>query len=104
MHRMVETADWLVYCLRELAKQLERMDLLDELDIIRKRIKYGIREELIELVTVKGIGRIRARKLFKHGIKNLDDLSAIPVKKLAEIDKIGSTLADNIKYQLRKGR
>jgi len=104
MHRMVETADWLLYCLRELAKQLERVDLLDELDIIRKRINYGIREELLELVKIKGIGRIRARKLFKHGIKNLDDLSVIPVKKLAEIDKIGSTLADNIKSQLRKGR
>ena len=104
MHRMVETADWLLYCLRELAKQLERVDLLDELDIIRKRINYGIREELLELVKIKGVGRIRARKLFKYGIKNLDDLSAIPVKKLAEIDKIGSTLADNIKSQLRKGR
>ena len=104
MHRMIETADWLLYCLRELAKQLERVDLLDELDIIRKRINYGIREELLELVKIKGIGRIRARKLFKHGIKNLDDLSVIPVKKLAEIDKIGSTLADNIKSQLRKGR
>ncbi len=104
MHRMVETADWLLYCLRELAKQLDRVDLLDELDIIRKRVKYGIREELIELVKIKGIGRIRARRLFKHGIKNLDDLSIIPVKKLAEIDKIGSTLADDIKSQLRKGR
>ncbi len=104
MHRMVETADWLLYCLRELAKQLEKVDLLDELDIIRKRINYGIREELLELVKIKGVGRIRARKLFKYGIKNLDDLSAIPVKKLAEIDKIGSTLADNIKSQLRKGR
>lgn len=104
MRRMVETADWLLYCLRELAKQLERVDLLDELDIIRKRVKYGIREELIELVKIRGIGRIRARRLFKHGIKNLDNLSTIPVKKLAEIDKIGSTLADNIKSQLRKGR
>ena len=104
MHRMVETADWLVYCLRELAKQLERADLLDELDVLRKRIIYGIREELLELVKVKGIGRVRARKLFKHGIKNLNDLSTIPVTKLAEIDKIGSILADNIKSQLRKGR
>ena len=104
IHRMIETADWLLYCLWELAKQFERVDLLDELDIIRKRIKYGIREELIELVKIKGIGRIRARKLFKQGIKNLDDLSAIPVKKLADIDKIGSTLADNIKSELRKGR
>jgi helicase len=104
MHRLVETADWLVYCLRELVKQLERADLLEELDALRKRIVYGIREELLELVKIKGIGRIRARTLYKHGIKNLDDLSTIPVKKLAEIDKIGSTLADNIKSQLRKGR
>jgi len=104
MHRMTETANWLLYCMRELAKQLERVDLLDEFDIIRKRVNYGIREELLELVKIKGIGRVRARKLFKHGIKSLDDLSTIPVKKLAEIDKIGSILADNIKSQLRKGR
>ena len=104
MHRMIETADWLVYSLRELAKQAKRVDLLDELEVLRRRIIYGIREELIELVKIKGIGRIRARKLYKNGIKNLEDLSKIPVKKLAEIDKIGSTLADNIKSQLRKGR
>ena len=104
MHRMVENADWLVYCLRELAKQLERVDLLDDLTTIRTRIAYGIKEELLELVKIKGIGRVRARKLYTHNLKNLDDLAAISVKKLAEIDKIGSTLADNIKKQLRKGR
>ena len=101
MHRMVETSDWLFYCLRELAKQLERADLLDELSTIRTRITYGIKEELLELVKIKGIGRVRARKLYKNGLKTLDDLATIPVNKLAEIDKIGSTLADNIKSQLR---
>ena len=104
MHRMIQTAEWLTYCLRELAKQADCADLLDELDILRKRIIYGIREELIDLVKIKGIGRIRARKLYNNEIKTLEDLSKIPVKKLAEIDKIGSTLADNIKSQLRKGR
>ena len=104
MHRMVETGEWLVYCLRELAKQSNRVDLLEELDILRRRIIYGIRDELVDLVKIKGIGRIRARILHKNGVKNPEDLSNIPVKKLAEIDKIGSTLADNIKSQLRKGR
>jgi helicase len=104
MHRMVQTAEWLLYCLRELAKQAGKAELLEELDILRKRVIYGIREELIDLVKIKGIGRIRARKLYNHGVKTLDDLSKIPVKKLAEIDKIGSTLADNIKSQLQKGR
>ncbi len=104
MHRMTETANWLSYCLREISKHVERADLLEELGNLRKRIVYGIREELLELVRIKGIGRVRARVLYKHGIKNLDDLAKIPVNKLAEIDKIGSTLADNIKSELRKVR
>ncbi len=104
MHRMVEMANWLSYCLREISKHVERPDLLEELGDLRKRVVYGIREELLDLVRVKGIGRVRARILFKQGIKNLDDLAKISVNKLAEIDKIGSTLADNIKFELRKIR
>jgi len=104
MHRIAESAKWLIHCLRELAKHLERPDLLEELDILQKRTAYGIKEELIDLVKIRGIGRIRARKLYKNNIKNRSELSKIPVKKLAEIDKIGSTLADNIKSQLRKDR
>ncbi|MEC4847718.1 MAG: DEAD/DEAH box helicase [Nitrosarchaeum sp.] len=104
MHRIVETADWLTYCLREISKHVERADLLDELENLRRRIIYGIKEELLDLVKVKGIGRVRARVLYKHGIKSLDNLSKIPVNKLAEIDKIGSTIADNIKSELQKVR
>jgi len=104
MHRMVENANWLIYCLREITKHVERADLLEELEDLRRRVVYGIREELLELVKVKGIGRVRARILFKHKIKTLDDLAKIPVNKLAEIDKIGLTLADNIKSELKKVR
>ncbi len=104
MHRLVEMADWLSYCLYELAKLLGRSDLLEELAILRKRLLYGIKEELSDLVQIKGIGRVRARKLYSRGIKTIDDLKKIPVDKLAEIDKIGPTLADNIKSQLKKVR
>ncbi len=104
MHRMTENANWLTYCLREISKHIERVDLLVELDELRQRIVYGIREELLDLIRVKGIGRVRARILFKHGIKNLDDLRKIQVNKLGEIDKIGPTIADNIKSELKKVR
>ena len=59
---------------------------------------------MLDLVRVKGIGRVRARILFKHNIKNLDDLTKIPTHKLAEIDKIGLTIANNIKAELKKVR
>ncbi|MDH5431370.1 MAG: DEAD/DEAH box helicase [Nitrosopumilus sp.] len=104
MHRMTENANWLSYCLREISKHVERADLLQELGDLRNRVIYGIKDELLDLVRVKGIGRVRARILFKNGIKNLDDLRKIPVNKLAEIDKIGSTIADNIKAELQKVR
>ena len=102
MHRMSETSDWLVHSLYELAKLESRDDILDELNILRERISYGIKEELAELVKIRGIGRIRSRILYKNGIKNQYDLSKIPIKDLAKIDKIGSSLAESIKAQLQK--
>ena len=54
MHRMTETANWLSYCLREISKHVERADLLEELEDLRNRIVYGIREELLDLVKNKG--------------------------------------------------
>ncbi len=102
MHRMTETADWLIHAFYELAK-LEKLDnAIDELNILRTRITYGIKEELIDLVKVKGIGRVRARLLYKNGIKTLDELASIPVEKLAKIDKIGPVIAENIKTHLKK--
>ena len=104
MHRMTENANWLSYCLREIAKHTDRADLLEEFDDLQKRIVYGVKEELVGLVKVKGIGRVRARALFKHGIRGIDDLRKIPASRLAKIDKIGASIADNIKAELRKVR
>jgi len=104
MYRMTENADWLIHAFYELAKLEKRDDILDELNILQRRIEYGIKEELVDLVKVHGIGRIRARILFKNGIKTLEQLEEIPVEKLAKIDKIGPTIAENIKTQLKKVR
>jgi len=104
MHRMVETADWLIHAFYQLAKLEKLNDILDEIDVLRKRIIYGIKEELVDLVKVRGIGRVRARILFKNGIKTLDELAAIHVEKLAKMDKIGPVIAENIKTQLKKIR
>ena len=104
MHRMAENSDWLVYSLYELAKLEAHDDLLDELSVLRQRISYGIKEELVELVKIRGIGRIRSRMLYKNGIKSLHDLSKISIEELAKIDKIGMSRAENIKTQLQKIR
>ena len=104
MHRMAETAEWLVYSLRELSREFRREDLVKELDILRKRIVYGIKHELIDLVRIRNVGRVRARILYKNGYKNRTALKKAPLEKLAEIDKIGMTIAKSIKLQVEKVR
>ena len=61
-------------------------------------MKYGVKDELLPLVKLEGIGRVRARKLFSAGIRTLDDLRKMPVESLARI--LGPKLASNIKAQL----
>ncbi len=104
MHRMVETADWLIHALFEIAKLEKKDEILTEIDSLRSRMVYGIKEELLDLVKIKGIGRVRARILFKNGIKTTEDLAAISIEKLAKMDKIGPLVAENIKTHLKKIR
>jgi helicase len=104
MHRMSETSDWLIHAFYELAKLEKLNNIMEELNVLRTRVMYGIKEELADLVRVRGIGRIRARILYKNGIKNTGELELIPVEKLAKIDKIGPRIAENIKTQLKKVR
>jgi helicase len=104
IHRMVETAGWLIHALYEIAKLEKKDEILTEIDSLRSRVVYGIKEELVDLVQVKGIGRVRARVLFKNGIKTREDLTSTSIEKLAKIDKIGPIVAENIKTHLKKIR
>ncbi|MGI0023148.1 MAG: helicase-related protein, partial [Nitrososphaeraceae archaeon] len=54
LHRMVETTYWLIYCLYEIAKLIERKDLLPEINKLRLRIRHGVKSELIPLIQLEG--------------------------------------------------
>jgi ATP-dependent DNA helicase len=101
MHRMVEIGGWLTYSLYEVAKLLKREDLLTEIHYLRTRIKYGVREELIQIVALEGIGRVRARALYDAGLTDIRKLARISDSKLAAISKIGPTVAAKLKEQLK---
>jgi helicase len=101
MHRIVEIADWLAYSLYEVAKIMRRRDLLVEIHRLRLRIKYGVKEELLKLVSLKGIGRVRARSLYGTGFTNLTDIANATEAQLSAVSNIGPTIAKNIKEQLQ---
>jgi len=90
-------ADWLFYCLEELSKILSLKKVLKETTKLRMRLEYGVKEELLPLLAVKHIGRIRARILYNNGIKTLSDLKKTDTIKLEKL--IGKQIALKIKNQ-----
>ncbi|MDI6855601.1 MAG: helix-hairpin-helix domain-containing protein, partial [Candidatus Thermoplasmatota archaeon] len=95
-----DTSEWLLYSMRELAK-LFNPSVMPRLSKLILRVRYGVKEELLELVALKGIGRVRARALFKAGFRNLKDLRKASVEELAKVEKIGLAVAKSIKEQIR---
>ncbi len=94
----VELADWLLYSSEELAKLLQMQKLVKDLAKLRYRVQYGAKDELLALLQLQGIGRIRARKLFSNGIKDLGDIKKIDLQSLVQL--IGKSIAVDIKQQV----
>jgi helicase len=64
------------------------------------RVQNGCKEELLNLVSLKGIGRVRARALYYEGFKTVNDLRNVPIERIAKIKTIGKAVAINIKQQI----
>jgi helicase len=102
MYRIAESSEWLAYSLYEVAKLLRREDLLGSIHSLRLRIKYGIKDELLPLVRLEGVGRIRARSLYDAGVTDVGKIAKIPELKLSRIPKIGPAIARKLKENLDK--
>jgi len=63
-------------------------------------VEYGCKKELLQLIELKGIGRVRARKLYKAGYTSLDSLRKASVESISAVPTIGSGIAFSIKNQL----
>ncbi len=94
-----ETADWLLYAADELAQILSYREVRKEVAKLRLRVQYGAKEELLPLLKLKGIGRVRARKLFARGLRDLGAMKKVDGTSLAQI--LGSkAVAEEVKKQV----
>ena len=102
MHRAVDNADWLLHSLGELSKLFKLPDMVRQADLLRRRVVSGVSAELVELTTLSGVGRVRARALYSAGFKTLEDVKEAPAEKLAAVDRVGNAVARKIKEQVTR--
>jgi len=98
LNQKLQNLEWLAYAGTEIARliKLKKTSLL--LDKINLRVKHGIKEELIPLVGIRNIGRVRARKLYSSGVKTPKDLKEAGLEKLKSL--IGEKTAEKVLEEL----
>ncbi|MCS3923304.1 ATP-dependent DNA helicase [Methanosalsum natronophilum] len=93
-----ETSLWLMHALSLLAPYTKKPEVSTMAKQLEKRIKYGVKLELVELVSLKRVGRSRARKLFKNGYRSIDELKEANPSNISKL--IGSKITIDIFKQL----
>jgi len=95
LYTKLRNVDWIAYSAVELSRILHRS--AHSLINTRVRLRYGIKEELLDLVRLESIGRVRARRLYNNNIKSISDIRKNP-ERLAPI--LGKEIANKVKEQL----
>ena len=83
----VELIEWLLYAMRRILSEdddLARMDrgahktLYESIDEVHRRVRYGCKADILGLVAIRGVGRVRAREMSDTlGVNDASDLAVI---------------------------
>lgn len=92
-----QDADWLLYASKEISR-MKNLNTDKEIEKLRIRLKHGIKKELLPLVEYDQIGRVRARKLYDHGIRDQEQIREVSFEKLKQL--IGDKTARKLKKQV----
>lgn len=94
LRRIVETAEWLSNAMGRIGEEVGNGSVAG----LTERIKYGVKGELLELVRLRYVGRVRARRLYDAGIRTLKDVA----ENRERVERlIGKGIADRVFEQLK---
>lgn len=97
-----ETTEWVCYSAHQLADVMGIFDASSKFKLMSERVKHGVKEELVKLVSLEGVGRVRARALYDSGFKDIESLASAPLERLASLPSIGQGMALRIKEQVSR--
>ncbi|MDK2974320.1 MAG: ATP-dependent helicase [Methanofollis sp.] len=96
----VETAVWLIHAAARLAG-LFRQPFAKPIADLEIRVKHGIKKALLPLIALRGIGRVRARRLFNAGLTTPGEIQAAGIGALAPV--LGEKTATSVLAQIEAG-
>ncbi|MBI2546680.1 hypothetical protein HYV81_05880 [Candidatus Woesearchaeota archaeon] len=94
----LQIADWLLFCTEELAKILQFKEMVRETAKLRLRMQHGVKEELLPLIRLEGIGRVRARVMYNNKIRDLGDIRKADIATLNAL--LGRKVAESVRKQV----
>ncbi|MBN1175314.1 hypothetical protein JXA48_01595 [Candidatus Woesearchaeota archaeon] len=94
----LQKMEWLYYGAEELARIKGLQPLIKTIKHNKERVVNGVKSELITLLRFKGIGRVRARKLYNNNVRNVTDIKNNSFQSLAQM--VGTSVAKNLKEQV----
>ena len=99
IYNFVESAKWLLYA----SSRLSSMAIpaaYNAISTVMLRTQHGVKSELLPLVKLRDIGRVRARRMYNAGMKDDASILAAGRSKLTQI--IGATLAERVILEVAK--
>jgi len=100
LYRTIENTKWLLYASHELATLFGNKQVLPETLELKERVEKGVKKELLPIVRLEGVGRVRGRILYNAGYKTIEDIKTVPIEDLMNLPLIGPKLAKKIKEQV----
>ena len=92
-----ETTLWLTHSMAELAS-FQKKPCAQKARELAERVEFGASSELLDLIQIRGIGRVRARKLYNAGFRDMEALRAAEPKEISNI--IGTKVALKVLKQI----
>ncbi|MBP2133261.1 helicase [Methanomicrobium sp. W14] len=99
VYNAVEGMNWLLYSASRISRMMSP-DLKGSIAEVELRMKHGIKRELIPLVKLRNIGRVRARRLFNNGITGPSKIKTTGFEKLSAI--LGKKIAAQVMDQAER--
>jgi helicase len=100
LFRLISSITWLLHAAQELAQLLGHPSFKPSLSRLNRRVEKGVKRELLPLVSLERVGRVRGRILFNAGFRTLTDLKRASLLQLTQLPLIGPQVAKRIKDQV----